>query len=609
MFYAILAFFLLVRFSINSGPLEILKTSENLQNTSTFLETLSTYDALNSIQFLCEHDQTTYSLEDDDLMYYCRELIKGNDKYVTFKYIIETKINEIKSSLIKLLHLENKAIVCRGMRYLLTIIMYSIFINNPVDRSLVNESSGIEIFEFDELLKKKLHFFIDKNASFEKNLQRIKVSTTKNDVTNKNLGTERSEQSKGNFRVTRSSCMTCMDKIKTTVQLMLPFITNLDCFHNLNKIYEAMTTCSRSDIDLLLLIHYEIKTMYRTECHPDVDATALLHSGGRGEKFEHNFDSTSLLVGEIDRLSFAIRKDLVTLHAKFTIGNDGKQVLEKCPFVSIVLHHTFNRSRDPEVWRLIGDETVVDRSVLDMANPVARSMDDVVHDTAKNIDGAVSGITVMLENIARCRSYAYLNLIMKLYWCSLRALAENLQEVRRAMARAMEQLQDYSTFQFKDDIEGLATAECLVHDENVGVIDKLLDRGTGDKYFRSVYAHYWNHNARSVGDAIQTIVYGMPDLGLVAEFRPMLQEIRVQSDFEMKSVKCLVKWCKLVDRAYEDYCLPWDKPSTFSNNMKRVMLALTQHSNKNATTTLTLGWMINMIDTFKKDLEIDSKKI
>jgi len=76
-------------------------------------------------------------------LYYCRDLIKENDIYLPFKYIIETKINEIRSSLINLLNLENKAIVCKGLRHLLPIIMYGIFINNKINGSTGNDNSGI----------------------------------------------------------------------------------------------------------------------------------------------------------------------------------------------------------------------------------------------------------------------------------------------------------------------------------------------------------------------------------------------------------------------------------------------------------------------------------
>lgn len=142
MYYAVLALVFTVMSAIKCVPLVNLKTSENLQNSSTILDTLNTFDVLNTIHFMCRKNESkkgTY-----EFIYYCRQLTEENGTYLPLEYIIENKINEIRSSLVKLLNLENKAIVCKGMRHLLPIIMYGIFINNTINESTGNGNNGIE---------------------------------------------------------------------------------------------------------------------------------------------------------------------------------------------------------------------------------------------------------------------------------------------------------------------------------------------------------------------------------------------------------------------------------------------------------------------------------
>lgn len=92
----------------------------------------------------------------DELIHYCPDLIKENGIYLPLEYIIETKINEIQSSLVNFFNLENKAIVCRDMRHLLPIIMYGIFINNTINGSTGNGNNRKDALE--ELFKKSQIF-------------------------------------------------------------------------------------------------------------------------------------------------------------------------------------------------------------------------------------------------------------------------------------------------------------------------------------------------------------------------------------------------------------------------------------------------------------------
>jgi len=341
--------------------------------------------------------------------------------------------------------------------------------------------------------------------------------------------------------------------------------------------------------------------MYRTECSADV--AALLQNRDGGWKFVSKYDSIPLLVREIDRLSASIQKDLQSLFVKFLPAYGPKRPLHQCPDVSIVFYQTFNKYHDPEVWRLIGNEAIVDH---DPGEAAATSIDLVASNLAEKIQGITDRLTALITEKAKCRCYTYLNLLMKLYYCSVRVLVENAREVRRS-AQALEPMDQHKAYSLlHDKIKGLWTAECSIGDD-VGAIDELLDRYGSDKYFRSAYAVYWNRNARSVGKVIETVSNYSSDLDFVEGFGPLLQEIRriqVQLEIGMKSIEYLVNRYKWGERAYKDHCFPGeydDNVFTFSNNMKRTLQVTTD----NTTKRLTLGWIMTMTDTLNGDLEAD----
>ncbi|XP_060852899.1 uncharacterized protein LOC132930839 [Rhopalosiphum padi] len=542
MFYALLAFSFAVMSAIRCNPLGNLKSSENVQNKSTILETLSTFGDLDTIQFMCTNDESitgTY-----ETIFYCDELIKENDNYSSLRHVIDIKFNEIRSSLIKLLNLEKKAIVCRSIRHLFPIIMYGIFIND-IKGSTEKENSRMNMIN--KLLKKKLDFLNNKNSSIEEKLQQIEISMMKSGRTNKKLLSERPEQSEGEFVEISSSLL---EKIKTTVQLILPFIQELDCFHNLYKIDKVMTT-NKFDLNvLLLLILDEVKTMYKTECYFNVDAATVLQNGDGRWIIEPKYDSTPLLVGEIYGVSEVIQKDLQSLFVKFFFTNKhNKQFLPHFQEVSLIFFHTFNKYYDPNVWRLIGNENIVDYE-SDSAKPITTSIDKVALNLLKKIQGTMDGLTAFKKNRIRCRYCAYLNLMMKLNYCSLRVLAENVQEIQRFMNVESQKIEQGNIYNLlHDKINELEITKCSIGNDisSVSMIDELLDRDDDNQYFRSVYAKYWNQNAQIIAMAIE-FLYDSLSLGFMEEeFRSMLREIyQIQAHLgsDMTFVEYLVKWAR-----------------------------------------------------------------
>jgi len=557
---------------------------------------LNAFDDLEIIESICiENESRKYT---DEYIFFCPELINENNKYIPLENILESNINKIQFSLSKLLKLENKAIVCRGMRHLLPIVMYGIFIN-----STTNESTGIGnsvIDMFDELFDKKPN---DKNSSIGKKLQQINASATKNSETNEKLG-KWPEQRKEELEGISSSLM---EKIKTTIQLILPFTETLINFHNLYYIKHTMMDSNKSDRNSLLSILDELKNMYRTECYPDVDATALLHNGDR-EGFERKYNSIPLLVGEIDRLFVTIRNDLELLFVKFFPANNYNKMSESN--VTMTYNHTFNKYHNPEVWRLIGNETVVDNNSDESAEPAPTLIDKVASNIANNIQGTTDRLMALIENSIRCRCYAYLKFITKLHYCTVRVLVANVGEVQR-LVRELQGIegieQDKAYTLFHEKLNGLGTTECVVSDE-VGAIDKLLNGDGVDKYFRIAYAVYWNRNVESVSNAIDNVIYYLSDASVAVEFGPMLREIhqiQIQSDPEIKSVESLVKWYKWGEQVYKDRCLPGEHVnnnlSALNDNMQQVLEVTTD----NPTTRLTLEWIMKMTVTLNRDLEND----
>ncbi|KAL5241171.1 hypothetical protein ACI65C_008581 [Semiaphis heraclei] len=575
-------------------PLVNLKTSDNLQNLSTISEILNTFEELSTFNLLCEEDENSY---------YCEELINENGIYSPMKHIIQIKITVIQSSLLKLLNLENKAIVCRGMRHLLPIIMYGIFIKNTINGSKGNGNSGKDIF--DEIFKNKFDFLNDKNSSIEKKLQEIKVSTMKNGETNIKLD-EKPEQSKEEFAVTSCSIM---KNIMIIVQLILPFIKNLDYFHNLYKINKVMTDEKYDRNLLLLFIFDELKSMYRTECHADVDAAALLQNRDGGWKFELNYDSIPLLVGEIDRLSVAMQEDLEMLFVKFYHANNPKEPLQISD-VSVVFFHTINKYHDPEVWSLIGNEAIIVDHSSDSGETVPISIDKFASNVSKMIQGTTDSLTALVTKTVTCRCYTYLNLLKKLFYCSMRVLVVNAREVQRSIQELQEIKYNNNNLYdlVHNKIKELGTAECFNGDD-VGAIDKLLDRDGGDEHFRNVYAVYWNRIADILNDAIDDVCEYLPDREIEVEYGPMVQEtdkIQIQPKIEMKSVEFLFSRYKLGERAYKDHCFSGaeyddNNVSTFSDDIKRALIV----TMNNTGMRLTLEWIIKVTDTVHDELEYD----
>lgn len=604
MFYALLVFSLAVICVIRCNPLVNLKTSDT-QNTSTILETLNTIDDLNIIQYTCSIDNQKPGKYYDT--YYCRWLMKEKDDYLTLKDVINIKINEIRSSLLTLLNLENKAIVCRSIRHLLPIIIYGIFINN-VNGSTENENSRMNMIN--ELFKKKPDILNNKTSSIEVKLEQIKTSTMKSDRsrTNKKLLRKKLKQNKGEFSETSSSIL---EKIKTTVQLILPFIQKLDCFHNLYKIDKAMTTNEFDRNLLLLLILDEVKEMYRTECYVEVDAKTVFQNEDTKWIIESNYDSTLLLVEEIDRISMAIQKDLQFLFIKYFFVNDPKRLLWKSHDVSLVFYHTFNKYYDPYIWKLIGDETIVVYAP-DSAKPITTSIDKVASVLIKQIKGTKDQLTAFVDNKVGCRCWAYLNVIIKLSYCSIRVLAANVLKVRERARNVMEMLmfeklqktnQNKIYISLHDKINKLEITECFI-DDDVSMIDELLDRDDVRKYFRSTYAIYWNRNAQSIATAIESMSNHTLNLGFTMEFRSILQDIhqiQVHPESDMKFVKYLVKWYKWGTQAHKDRCSLDDDLFTFSDSMQCAL----ENMSDNTKMRLTLNWIMTMIDTLNEDLEND----
>ncbi|KAE9538155.1 hypothetical protein AGLY_006127 [Aphis glycines] len=600
MFYALLVFSLAVICVIRCNPLVNLKTSDT-QNTSTILETLNTIDDLNIIQYTCSIDNRNPGKYFDT--YYCEWLMKEKDN-LTLKDVINIKINEIQSSLLTLLNLENKAIVCRSIRHLLPIIIYGIFIND-VNGSTENENSRMNMIN--ELFKKKSDILNNKTSSIEVKLQQIKTSTMKSDRSrnNKKLLRKKFKQNKGEFSETSSSIL---EKIKITVQLILPFIQKLDCFHNLYKIDKVMTTNEFDRNLLLLLILDEVKEMYRTECNVEVDVKAVFQNEDTKWIIESNYDSTLRLVEEIDRISMAIQKDLQFLSIKYFFVNDSKRLLWSHD-VSLVFYHTFNKYYDPYIWKLIGDENIMVYA-SDSAKPI--TIDKVASDLIKQIKGTTDLLTAFVDNKVGCRCWTYLNVIIKLSYCSIRVLAANVLKVRERAGNVKEMLmfeklqktnQNKIYISLHDKINKLEITECFI-DDDVSMIDELLDKDDVRKYFRSTYAIYWNRNAQSIATAIESMWNYTLSLGFRMEFSSILQEIhqiQVHPESDMKLVKYLVKWYKWGKQVHKDHCRLDDDLFTFSDSMQYAL----ENMSDNTKMRLTLNWIMKMIDTLNEDLEND----
>lgn len=530
--------------------------------TSTVMDVLKMFSTLYIYQTVCS--QQPYGSGN----LYCQEFIKENNDYFMLKQVMETKINEAQCILVKLLALERKAIACRGMRYLLAINIYGTFVNFASSES-TKKSNVSEKDIFDEMFPTKF------DHGDKKKIKELR--TFVNGKSNDTFLNVRDTLYDTIGRTQETQLHSFLHKIKCIVQAIQPFITELNDFHDFDKIKKIINSIevdtSTSCRWYFSFIFREINDVYTKECFPNVDATAFLGADNVEKIIGKNY-SASKLAEKIDWLFEEVQRDMAMLYIKcFYINNKGQFVQD----VSMMYFHAFNKYYDSRIWRLIGDEIVMDKS--NSSGTVQTSLNNVAPKVERQITRILEYVNLSVHNSIRCRIVVYMNVMMKLGYLIVRVLTENVSEVQRLAATLSEQQERIGEFVERVAKYGTHHVAATVtlgevlnvfdemhnhmgdigidgHVSDVGLsstIDVLNRNATVEKEFKSVFVIYFMFTWYLVGETIENYQWmtNRFDLG----FAPMLQDLkRTTVDLENQTVEHILKWHDWALQTYKDNC-------------------------------------------------------
>lgn len=576
---------------------------------STIQEMLEKFSTLNTYQTVCS------KLEYPSEKLYCQDFIKENDDYFTLKQVLDTKMNETQCILAKLLALERKAIVCRGMRYLLAINVYGAFVSYASGES-TGKTGVSEKDIFDDMFRTGSE---PKNVTGSLSHHRdSKIEKIRHLVKDKNDTIGRKPETIQKERETLH-VHNFIQKIKYIVHAIQPFFTNLNDFRDFDEIIKTISSIKvnarTSGRSLFSFTFRAINGVYAKECVPDVDATAFLGADGVERIVRKNY-SAPRLVEKIDWLFGEVQRDVGTLYARFFYMNHQERFE---PDISMMYFHAFNKYYDSKVWRLIGDEMVV----VDESNSsrVLTSLNDVASKAERQIDRISEDLHLSVYNCLRCRSVVYVNVMMKLRYYVVRVLVENAREVQRLavtlsareklvgqlVARVAENgaqhvaatmtLSEFNDVfdEIHDVMAQLGIDERASDDETLSdtissTIDELNRNVTFEKEFKSVFFIYSMFDWYLINESIEDyqLKTNFFDTGFVSMLRDLKQ---TAIEVESTTVEHILKWYKWGLQTYKDNC---------NSSI---------HTNITDEVQLTLISIISKMDTLFNDLDSDIDKM
>lgn len=556
----------------------------------------------------------------NDKNIYCNRLVKYDDDYHPLKNILDTEINEIRLVLYRLFILENKAIVCKGIRYLQPIIAYAVFINNILNGSIEEENSEADIF--DELFKTESNKADVDDSSFETIIERLEKSVNNNneDKENPNHRINRSKEEITEMHVD------LIEKIKTIVQFIRPFAREENRSYDLHELYKVVASTSTVNVtvyhELLLYVFKQVNSMYKTECHPDADVAVLLKSDYVERIRQKNY-TIAVLAEEVDRLSMKVQEEFGSLFVKFFPLSRDNDVIDEESFddVSIVFFHLFNKRHQTEIWTLIGDEIVTadEQDRLSGAAVTTTTLNGVVPDRENEIAEKANKLFTWIENSVKCRGYMYVCLMVKLHLYTVRVLAGNARSVRRLAKTIGEQngaVRKYveSAPENRDRFVGNRSDVFKVlhngmqHLETADDRDVVVDTdgvdADGMDRFGSVLDIYAEYDANFIQAAVETVGYVLN--GFETEFRTMLYELWHVP--RRNVVETSAKWYEWVRKMYERDCsldtgADADDVSSHEDTLNDDMIQM-MHASITGT-KVTLGWTIKVLNNLYAYLKND----
>lgn len=590
-------------------------TTGTLQNTSTsgIWETMKMFNILNNIQTTC----TKLKKKGMEMSHYCHELIQGNYNYITLNKVIQIEMNKIRSILVNFSNLEKQAVVCRSTRHLLHIIMYGIFINNILHESIEDYSSGIEIL--DELFK--VHSSKDQNLSYEDTIQEIEEFINNEKSKNKIYSSRNCKINQGKEKLIETYNI-FLGYIKTIIQHSRRFIIKelkmfSDMYDKIHKVMTSLTMDIKNYRGFLLFIFKELYIMYKTECFPDADIL-LLFKSDHIDKIKQAICPIPRLTAEVDRLFINTQNDLKLLFVKFFPSIRNAII----PDISMAFYHSFGMYHYPDIWRLIGNEIIVDK----INSSEVTVLNNIILKKENQINSITNKLHVSIENSVKCRCLRSINQTMKSYYYTIQVLIGNfhkVQETSETMAEEKFEIKEYikrvsddisyamnmsrqelsDVFDsFNDRMKELAIDRYYSINESNAIsstIDDLnVDRSI-KKEFKSVFIIYSKYSFYRIDEIIQTISYYLLSLHFeINQIESMLKYMEsTMFKVERETVEQFMKLYKCSIQMYKDNkCFSNDDNDLFDG------------SNENYNINSTLGLIVENNDELDKHLEYDLKR-
>lgn len=592
--------------------------SSSSSRTSEIWQTLNTFNTLNDVQAACEqlHRPSDPAAGTENL--YCNELIKVEGPaagYAPLKRVMASEMNRIRAKLTTLLALEKKAVACKGMRHLLPIVMYGIFVDSLF--------RGTEIGGSADVLA-DLYATVEADGSdnnyYNEEPPRRPVWRAGAAAEERSAADVDGDPPERNA-VDHETRVGFAEKIKNLVRMVRLFARDLRSFDD-GAVNDAIvewptaTTSAESYRQRLLFAFRAINGSYRAECFPGyVDTAALLAANRPSDERNRKI---RLLVEAADRVFETALDDFAVLCVKFfPVIRPDAPVDGSRTDVPMLYYHVFNKYRDRDVRSLIGDEIVVEGSITVTLNGVAPRDEREINATAERLARSA-------RNTVKCRCMLYVNLMTKLYANAVRALLANERGVRRLRSggrpnegppRTEDELR--TVFQWYHDRMKEFRADGLRHDFGDPADDRRgpdQDDDNDDDNDHAFYV-YAKYHVWSIGEAVDAVAYRLDFLGDTAfetELTAMLSDMedavrrhRGKSKGKTAVVTTLAKWRERGERAYRDNCFAGDYRAdpavlaTLNDDMRRVLRP------DDETAPVTLDWMIATIDDLNRRLADD----
>lgn len=549
-----------------------------------------------------------------DSIVFFQELTKAydSDGYIRLKHSVTNTRDKIKTIVLTLLGLEQKAVVCRGMRHTLPMIAYSIFVDHGIHGSTADRDDERETV-FDELFGTK---FPD-DGNF------VRISETTEERGDDDDDDDNPIAANEN-KITETQ-IGFIEKIVTIFEILERFVERLYGFNDVDQVLRTMNSkgmnAASTHRRYLSSVFRDVEKMYRNQCFPGADATWLL-GAENAEKAAGGKHTVPELIEEIDRLSRRAQLDLGLLTVKFHPVNAKKLNMAD---ISIVYHHSVNKYYDPAVWELIGDERLTDGE--DGSLRVV-ALNDMMAGYVTEIDRVMDAVTESMKRTVRCRCYLYVNLYMKLFRYVVQGLAENAAEIRRLFETAADSLAESKRYLAGNDSEKFLfffekfqyRAKHLTvrgrpkfgdpadrdYAELLSAVDEL-NRDGDDGVFKMVAAVYLQFCVSNIDAVVDNIDYYLVDMEFGMEFNPMAYDLRRTAvALNRQTVLALAEWYAWGERIYaDDHCYPVNEHgspddhqlSTLNRAMKEVLFV--------ETLDLTMGGLTMRYSQLNTMLEAD----